>query len=317
MVFNQYTDYRQYPNYLLAFNSPPRKNHVRYQIQNERTNTKGDLSIISQRKIKHAINNLIFISEPQTRRTDTGEKFTFKINFITLNLPAPQFHTDKELKAILNDWIKIWAKKGLRDYVWKAEKQENGNIHFHITTNTYIHHSDIRNTWNSVLRHLGYIDKYREIQLDWHKDGFKFRPDMFRKIKGEKVQWTYNQQKEAYQRGKRENWTNPNTTDVHSVKNIKNLAGYLCDYMAKKGQGGIEGRLWGCSRNLLKKPDNLVNELAIEAHNEMQSEDTIHGEFYAILANRHFFNNKLQFQLLRFKDILRNSNDYQLNENTG
>ena len=46
--------------------------------------------------------------------------------------------------------------------------------------------------------------------------------------------------------------TNPNSTDIHSLKSIRNIVAYLVDYYTKKSEGRreIKGRLWGCSHNL-------------------------------------------------------------------
>jgi len=235
-----YISYRAYPGYLLMYKSYDRINKERlHDISKERSNTKGELSQVSIRKIKHAINNLVLISEKKKYFTKNGDSFHFKLNFITLTLPALQAHTDFELKALLNDWLKIWQAKGLKNYVWKAEKQKNGNIHFHITSDFYINYQDIKESWNLCLKRIGYINKYREAQENWHKSGFKLRKNSIRYIRGKKVIWTREQQFKAWQEGKTTNWSKPNTTDVHSVKNIKNLSSYISEYMAKnKGDKG-------------------------------------------------------------------------------
>ena len=276
-----------YPGFLLAYNSSGHKPRKYFPIVNEKTNTKGELSLISKRKIRNAVNNLVLISEPQTRVSDKGHNYTFKINFITLTLPSAQIHTDYELKALVNDWLKGWSRKGLKSYVWKAEKQKNGNIHFHITTNHYIHHTDIRNSWNVVLRRLGYIEKYRSAQLEWHKNGFKPRKDIFRLIRGKKVKWSRSAQLAAYKKGSSENWNNPNTTDVHSVAKIENLEGYICKYISKNKGDKINGRLWGCSRNLLRKPRNLDKIEVIEAWKYLEHEEGRGGFHWWILPRKH------------------------------
>ena len=49
----------------------------------------------------------------------------------------------------------------MTDYVWKAELQKNQNIHFHLTTNIFIHHATIRTLWNNCINRLGYISEYQ------------------------------------------------------------------------------------------------------------------------------------------------------------
>jgi hypothetical protein len=50
-------------------------------------------------------------------------------------------------------------------YIWKAEIQPDRYynrhercIHFHVTTNRFIHHSRLRNKWNDILRKNGIIE---------------------------------------------------------------------------------------------------------------------------------------------------------------
>lgn len=117
--------------------------------------------------------------------------FSFYVNFVTLTLPSQQVHTDGEIHAtIFKAFIRAWKTKepGLM-YIYKAEVQDNGNLHYHLTTNAYIHHTELRNMWNYYCNKLGYTDRC-------------------------KVE-------------------NPNSTDVHSVKNVKKLAEYIGKYMAK------------------------------------------------------------------------------------
>jgi len=44
-------------------------------------------------------------------------------------------------------------------YVWKAEVQDNGNIHFHINTNVFVHYNTIRKYWNKIQVKAGYIGR--------------------------------------------------------------------------------------------------------------------------------------------------------------
>ena len=81
--------------------------------------------------------------------------------------------------------------------------------------------------------------------MAFHAKGFRPRPELFET-------WSLEQQGKAYDNGMRTNWTNPNTTDIHSVERINDLAAYLIKYMSKKEEGKreIKGKIWGCSQNL-------------------------------------------------------------------
>ncbi len=164
----------------------------------------GALSQFAKKKLKKAIGLLVAIALPkEATNFKTGKKFKFKINFITLTLPSAQGEiTDKEIKHCLDNWIKRAKRKhGLKSYVWRAERQKNGNIHFHIITDTYIHYESVRNDWNDVLSPLGFIKAYQE------RNGNKI----------------------------------PNSTDVHSVNEVKDLTAYFLKYMSK--QEGVKGTL--------------------------------------------------------------------------
>jgi hypothetical protein len=176
----------------------------------------GDVGREAARNIKRAINTLLAIStEKEVFNYRLGSTYKFRLSFITLTLPSPQGSiSDKEIKrGPLRVFIqKMGRRYGMYNYVWKAEKQKNGNIHFHITTDVYIPWWKIRDNWNDCINRLGFVDRYQE------KHGKK----------------------------------TPNSTDVHSVRNVKDLAAYMVKYMAKKNKEGqkIEGKVWGCSKNL-------------------------------------------------------------------
>lgn len=90
---------------------------------------------------------------------ETGKYYTFRLNFITLTLHAKQLGTDREvLKNILEPFLRICRNKysGFL-YVWKAEVQDNGNLHFHLNTNVFITHTWLRKTWNDLQRKSGVV----------------------------------------------------------------------------------------------------------------------------------------------------------------
>ena len=91
----------------------------------------------------------------------TEQFFRYKINFITLTLPSAQQHTDKEIiSKIFSPFMEAWAKRspGLL-YVYKIETQDNGNLHFHVVTNTFYHYQKLRADWNRATEKLGYVSR--------------------------------------------------------------------------------------------------------------------------------------------------------------
>ena len=56
------------------------------------------------------------------------------MKFITLTLSDVQAHTDDSIKEHMLQPFLYWLQRYYNcSYVWKAETQINGNIHFHIT----------------------------------------------------------------------------------------------------------------------------------------------------------------------------------------
>lgn len=215
----------------------------------------GILSKQATKRLKLAIEYFLLLNRSNDKKSSKLRKSIDKqITFITLTLPSKQIHTDNEIKSkCLNQFlIEISKYNYVSNYVWRAEYQENGNIHFHILVNRYICWRDLRYRWNRIINKLGYVDRYSENMKEFHKDGFNVRKDLLNK-------WTLKQQLKAYKNGIQTNWRSPNSTDIHSLKLITNIKSYLTKYLTKTTQelkenfnsqteekSGI-GRSWGAS----------------------------------------------------------------------
>lgn len=179
----------------------------------------GLMSEYSRRRAKRAIQLLVASAKekeaPYMKKKGT---YKFKVNFITLTLPAPQGNvSDRALKTrCLDPWIKRMRRNfKLNNYVWRAERQQNGNLHFHFATDTWIRYDHIRDHWNACLQQFDFIDRFEQ------KHGHR----------------------------------NPNSTDVHAIWKVKNLTQYFIKYMTKadKKENRIEGKVWDCSERLKLK----------------------------------------------------------------
>lgn len=158
--------------------------------------TGGIISKKAKKNIATAIDWLLFAARPKkVVRTSNNSIFFFKINFVTLTLSSEQKHSDQEIKSeILDKFLqRLRDDYGLKNYLWRAEAQENGNIHFHLVTDIFLHYLKIRDLWNECQEKLGYVSSFAE------KYGH----------------------------------TAPNSTDIHSIRNLKNVAGYLSKYCCK------------------------------------------------------------------------------------
>lgn len=176
----------------------------------------GDISQKADKKLRNAINWLLACAkDKRVFHKLKNSWFTFKVNFITLTLPDTDTPVlEKDFKVnLLNPWLTYMRSYfGLKNYVWKMEFQANGKLHLHITTDTFLHYEKIRSSWNKLLAKNGYLLRF------------------------------------AREFGH----LNPNSTDVHSVHKVKNLAGYLAKYMAKNDETRrkVKGRIWGCNYEL-------------------------------------------------------------------
>lgn len=187
----------------------------------------GKLSAKAITAIKNAINWMLVSTEKKrVFSVKSQSSFNFKVAFITLTLPDTDMRVNNAAftKQLLNPFL-VYLRKyhQLKNYVWKMEYQKNGKLHCHITIDTFVHWRDIRKVWNRLLLRNGYLSKFER----------------------------------AF------GHSNPNSTDIHAIKKIKNLAAYLAKYMAKNNELSIEhegkeyfytpvmdGRIWSCNYEL-------------------------------------------------------------------
>lgn len=223
---------------------------------------KGKISNRSARRLKDKINWLVFKSKNKKVKYPNGTiSENFRISFITLTLPSQQRHSDIEIKRIFNNFLTTLRKRyNMNDYVWKAELQKNQNIHFHLTTNIFIHHATIRTLWNNAIDRLGYINTYRSHFSKMTFEEYK----TLRLENAKKSNSTISEEDiiKAYNDGSKNKWSNPNSTDVKTVFRVDNLAAYLAKYLSKKtakneGNTAMQkrikefgGNIWYCSRSL-------------------------------------------------------------------
>jgi hypothetical protein len=78
--------------------------------------------------------------------------------FLTLTVPE-QNVSDQEIKQIaLHNFLRsITRYKDCKCYIWKAEAQERGAIHFHLIIDCFIYEKEVRKIWYKNLYNLGCI----------------------------------------------------------------------------------------------------------------------------------------------------------------
>lgn len=230
------------PNYIVSlpeFDKP--KNYFSQQFLDNKKNLKenkhnGKLSAKSSKELKTVVNWLVSSAKKKTiYHKETEKNYTFKVNFVTLTLPDTLSEiTDTDFKEKLLNPFLTYARKylGLKNYVWKIEFQENGKLHAHLTCDNFIYWKDIRKAWNRRLKANGYLEQF--INKFGHDD--------------------------------------PNSTDIHAVYKINDVAAYLSKYMAKNDQliKNIKGRIWGCNYELTRNSKPKMFIWANEIHEVMK-----------------------------------------------
>lgn len=180
----------------------------------------GKVSAGAKKRMKKAIQTLLAVSPPQTViHPQLEHPVRFRLNFFTLTLPSAQGELkDEELrKGGLEPFLLYLRRKHkVREYVWKAERQKNGNIHYHITSNKFVFYQEVQDEWNFRMKGLGLLDKFREK----HKH------------------------------------TNPHSTEVKAVKKVDQIERYLQKYFMKDVADDkvIKGKVWDCSLSLKSVP---------------------------------------------------------------
>ena len=266
---NKVVFYQQFINNFKKEKSNEEKipNSVRQEVRNmglpirvqPTANTHNfELSKKAQGRIKEKVSWLYELSKSKTVIPTKGKPlYSFKMNFITLTLPALQQHPTSVITSIcLNQFLtECKAKFGLANYVWRLEFQKNGNAHYHIATDTYIDYTSCKLIWNRCLNKLGYVERYQSKML-----GMSFED--YRKNYSNNGEVPFEVLRERFGRGCATRWDSPNTVDVRCVGNAKNITFYISKYITKKSDEKINPivaerepsetnlRLWFCSKSL-------------------------------------------------------------------
>lgn len=119
-------------------------------------------------------------------------------------------------------FIKELKKQSLTlNYLWKAETQKNGNIHFHIIIDEFIDKKIIERIWLNRMAALGYLSDYK----------------------------------------KKTGKSNPPCTNVESLRDKTSSGAYVAKYIRKdEGERQVVGRCWGCGDKIraLQSPEIQV-----------------------------------------------------------
>lgn len=242
----------------------------------------GYLSPASRRRVKGIIESWLTACQ-----FSTSMKFPTSFpsqevypTFLTLTLPSMQLHCDKLIKNECFDPFMQYLREkwAVKNYIWVAETQKNSNIHFHVILDRALPAGRLQEVWNRMLERLGYVGMFRDMQNYIYRNGFKVRKDMMnarldevRKAKkstsqkydrAEAAKAERKRQKEAYTRGVAANWSNPPTTKIHAIQNIKKLTAYVSKYMTKAPEP-VQMHL-APNQRLEQRPDGLYEIVTVD-----------------------------------------------------
>jgi hypothetical protein len=175
-----------------------------------------NLSEGAKKRLKKCLSSQLLrdISFLKSNRKRYPRRKTF-LTLVTLTLSSRQIHCDKWIKKNLLNTFLVNCRRLFPNfsYVWKAEVQKNGNIHFHIVSNLRLQSWELQLLWNRIQDYYNYLADF----------------------------------KEKYNR------SNPPSTEIKYLKKIKNIQGYLTEYLLKnEDTRPLCGKNWGASEDLLK-----------------------------------------------------------------
>lgn len=133
--------------------------------------------------------------------------------FLTVTLSDKQKHSDNDIKRNLLGVLieKLKYHYDIKNIFWRAEAQDNENIHFHLITDTYIDKFHLQKMWNDIQETHGYIENF------YKKYGHR----------------------------------NPPSTHIKAVKDVQDFVRYCIKYATKDDdRRPINGRMWGMTDSL-------------------------------------------------------------------
>jgi len=242
-----------------------------------------EISAAAQKNLQDKVTWLYHLAKSRYQKTYSGKEiFNFKVNFLTLTLPSKQIHPTTQItQDCFNQFLtEIRQRVKMENYVWRLEFQANGNVHYHIVTDSYIDYFFCLKVWNRIINKLGYVDAFAKkmkslsIYEYWETYG-NAKPE----------NWDDCQRK--YLKGRATGWEQPPSVDVKVCTSSKAIGLYISKYFSKKEKSGCVKndldneensfalRLWFCSRSLSKlkavtefceavefRPDLLIKAVA-------------------------------------------------------
>ena len=211
------------------------------------------------RTLRKKMTWLYYLSKPRHIVTYNRKNiYSFKMCFLTLTLSSSQVHPTSVInKELLNQFLtEVRQRTKMTNYIWRLEFQANGNVHYHLATDTYLDYYFVKEIWNRLQSKLGYVQPYTQ------KHKKMSLSDYVSEYSNDKNDFSVLAKR--YAKGKKDNWESPPSVDVKSVISGKSITNYISKYFAKNDESKCacneldnyenskSVRLWFCSRSLSK-----------------------------------------------------------------
>ena len=217
------------------------------------------------------------------------------LNFFSLNkskkfcafysISFPVEISDEIGYKVFNTWLTRCRKEcGLKSYLWVAERQKNGTLHFHLITHNYMH---IRKV-NEFMR--------QSLLTQYEKGFLKCNPKVIEKYNGVDVDNLYHSKRKKN-----------NNKRLSRVEAQRKLSYYLTKYISKNDVKS-ERLPWHCSRDISAlfisiNYDDVSNlEIADLIADNPEAVTTYEQEFFTM----HYF--KFQPEEFHFLDLTKANN---------
>lgn len=237
-------------------------------------------------KLKNSINWMLLFADKKTvyskkcyidKKGVPRHKFSFRLAFLTVTLTSDQKHSDKYIKEHMLQPLLYWLSRYFKaSYVWKAETQLNGNLHFHITIDTFVPWRSVRAKWNQICAKHGYCKIMQDGSNDKGDAAIKINAicnenDLAKTIGGYLTKGSI-EEKNHYAIKKKQ----------FSLQEVIEKYPYItCNIETRKHYSRfVDGRIWGCSESLSK-----IN---------VTTDETTHSELFNDTEHAFFHDNKVK-----------------------
>lgn len=159
-----YETYLQIRHQSLLFYDLPAnpKSHTRHKLISPTYS--GSVTDHAKKRIRKAIDLMLQLyPRKMTYNPVLDKEVSHQLSFITLTISSKEKHLSaaEGYELLLSKWLlRMRRKVGMKTYIWKAEFQKNGQLHYHITTPSLIVYSLIRDEWNNICRKAGLLSNW-------------------------------------------------------------------------------------------------------------------------------------------------------------